>query len=197
MSVLFGHPSGHPGSHHAALAYFESGMLESFCVPWMPSAATLRLLGSVSPLRPMTQRLSRRHFPQLADAPKSQGRLGEIRRLLLRAGGFGEDRFLANDWLMRIMSKECRNPRVTAVHSFEDCSLRPFQTAKRLGKACIYSMPQAYFSVREQTLKTWVSQYPDWLPGPLSNTDPHPTAEQKRQEMELADLVIVPSTFLE
>lgn len=197
MTVLFGHPSGHPGSHHAALAYFEAGILESFCVPWMPSAAMIRLLGTIGPIQSMARRLSRRNFAPLADAPKNQGRLGEMRRLLLRAAGFGEDRFLANDWLMRTMRKECGNPRVTAVHSFEDCSLWPFQTAKSLGKACIYSMPQAYFPLREQIFKKWVTQYVDWLPGPATGADPHPTAEQKRLEMELADMVIVPSSFLE
>src|SRR5438270_13834396 len=110
MSILFGHPTGSPFSHNAALAHFESGRLESFCVPWMPSAQTLCLLDQVKPLRPMTQRLSRRHFPALAEAPKIQGRLGELWRLLIRSLGWGDERLSnqANDWLMRTMTRECR-----------------------------------------------------------------------------------------
>ena len=73
MSILLGHPTGSPFSHHAALAHFEAGRLELFCVPWMPSLTTLRVLERIKPLRLMTQRLSRRNFPPLAKAPKSSG----------------------------------------------------------------------------------------------------------------------------
>src|SRR5437870_5753527 len=37
MTILFGHPTGNPNSHHAALAHLEAGRLEAFCVPWMPT----------------------------------------------------------------------------------------------------------------------------------------------------------------
>src|SRR5450631_825344 len=94
MSILFGHPSGSPFSYNAALAHFESGRLEAFCVPWLPSGTTMRILSHVRPLRSITQRLSRRHFPELANAPTIQGRLGEMRRLLMRAFR-GEDERLS------------------------------------------------------------------------------------------------------
>src|SRR5580700_6520297 len=132
MSILFGHPTGNPNSHHAAFAHFEAGRLESFCVSWMPSAMSLRLLDRIKPFRSMTQRLSRRHFPPLTKAPKIQGRAGEFRRLLIRAAGWGGDRLSneANEWVMRTMTRECRRPGVTAVHAYEDCSLWQFVEAK-------------------------------------------------------------------
>jgi hypothetical protein len=110
LTVLFGHPTGSPFSHNAALAHFEAHQLESFCVPWMPSAATLRLLEYLGPLRPMARRLGRRRFPPLATAPKIQGRVGEIRRLITRAVGRGDESldYEANDWLMRTMCRECK-----------------------------------------------------------------------------------------
>ena len=152
MSFLFGHPSGSPFSYHAALAHFDSGRLEAFCVPWLPSDTTLRMLSHVGPLRSMAQRLSRRHFPDLANAPTIQGRLGEMRRLLMRASGRGDERlsYEANDWLMRTMSRECRRASVTAVHSYEDCSLWQFEEAKRLGKACVYD--HRHFSRQVETI---------------------------------------------
>jgi hypothetical protein len=117
----------------------------------MPSAMTLRLLDRIKPMRAMTQRLSRRHFPPLAKAPKIQGRARELRRLLIRASGWGDDRLSneANDWLMRTMTRECRRPGVTAVHAYEDCSLWQFAEAKHLGKACIYDMPIGYYPAWE------------------------------------------------
>jgi glycosyltransferase involved in cell wall biosynthesis len=196
MSILFGHPTGSPFSHNAALAHFEAGRLEHFCVPWMPAAKTLRMFDQIKPLRSMTQRLSRRHFPALAEAPKVQGRVGEFRRLLIRALGWGHDRLPseANDWLMRTMTRECRRSSVTAVHAYEDCSLWQFVEAKSLGKACIYDMPIGFYPAWERTQTMLAKKYADWLPagGPSQQV----RREQKSKEMELADLLLVPSKFV-
>jgi len=198
MSILFGHPGGNPNSHHAALAHFEAHRLEAFCVPWMPSPLTLKGLERVGPLRPMARRLGRRRFPGLASAPKVQGRPGEFRRMLQRVLGSRDESlsYEANDWLMRTMSRECGRPRVTAVHSYEDCSLEQFVQAKRLGKACIYDMPIGYYPAWEQTQAELARKYEDWLPagGLPSSRVVRPL--QKRQEMELADLVMAPSSFV-
>jgi glycosyltransferase involved in cell wall biosynthesis len=197
MSVLFGHPTGNPFSYNAALAHFEAARLEAFCIPWMPSPATFRLLELIRPLRAMVQRLDRRHFPRLAEAPKVQGLSGESRRLLVRALGWGDDDRLANeanDWLMRTMRRECRRFAVTAVHAYEDCSLWQFTEAKRLGKACIYDMPIGYYPAWESVRGELAEKYPDWMPAGASLSQQRKM--QKRQEMELADLVLAPSNFV-
>jgi glycosyltransferase involved in cell wall biosynthesis len=165
----------------------------------MPSATTLRVLDSIEPLRAMTQRLSRRHFSPLAKAPKIQGRAGELRRLLIRAAGLGDDRLSneANDWLMRTMSRECRRPRVTTVHAYEDCSLWQFVEARRLGKACIYDMPIGYYLAWKATEAELARQYIDWLPIGGLPSSRYVRPEQKREEMNLADLILVPCSFAE
>jgi Glycosyltransferase len=198
MTVLFGHPTGNPNAHHAALAHFEANRLEAFCVPWMPSRATLRLLEHVGSLKLMAQRLGRRHFPPLVNAPILQGRIGEMRRLFTRAMGGGDERisYEANDWLMRTMLRECRRPAVTAVHAYEDCSLWQFIEAKRLGKACIYDMPIGYYPAWEQTQVELARRYADWLPVGGLPSNRYVRLEQKRQEMDLADLVLIPSSFV-
>src|SRR5262245_4014161 len=123
MTVLFGHPTGNPNSHNAALAHLEAGLLECLCVPWMPSTATIRVASLVPPLRPLAERLARRHFEPLSQVPKVQGRVGEIYRLLMRALGLGA--YLpvdqANRWLMRTMAEKCQRSTVRAVHAYEDC----------------------------------------------------------------------------
>jgi len=199
MTILFGHPSGSPFSHNAALAHFEAGRLEAFCVPWMPSEAALRRFCSVAPLRPMAERLARRRFPALSAAPKVQGRVGEWRRLALRAAGRGDERlsYEANDWLMATMAREVRRPRVTAVHAYEDCSMEQFVEAKRLGKVCIYDMPIGYYPAWEQIQAELAHKFRDWLPATGLPSQRFARPEQKRQEMELADLVLVPSVFVE
>lgn len=199
MSILFGHPSGGPFSHHAALAHYETGRLEAFCVPWMPSEGALRLLTASSALRPMAQRLARRRFAPLADAPKIQGHAGEFLRLAMRAAGRSDESqsYAANDWLMRTMKREARRPGVTAVHAYEDCSLWQFEEARRVGKACLYDMPIGYYFAWEHAQADLAHRYADWLPEGGLPASHYVRPEQKRREMDLADLVLVPGSFVE
>jgi glycosyltransferase involved in cell wall biosynthesis len=199
MSVLFGHPTGNPNSHHAALAHLEAGRLEAFCVPWMPSSYLLVLLEFIDPSKAMVRRLRRRRFSDLTGAPLIQGRAGEIARLLTRALGRGDEglSYQANDWLMRTMKQECRRSAVNAVHSYEDCSLWQFAEAKRLGKACIYDMPIGYYPVWQQTEAELAHQYAEWLPAEGLPSSRHVRPQQKREEMSLADVVLAPTRFVE
>lgn len=199
MTVLFGHPTGNPNSHQAALAHFEAGWLEAFCVPWMPSPAALRRLERFPVLRAMARRLSRRDFAPLRDAPKIEGRSGEWRRLVLRALGLGDERlaYEANDWLMATMARVTERKRVTAVHAYEDCSLLQFQKASQLGKACIYDMPTVYYPAWQQMQSRLAQQFTDWLPDGGSPSHRYARPEQKKAEMALADLVLAPSSFVE
>lgn len=156
----------------------------------------LRVLEQVRPLRAAAGRLSRRHFSPLTDVPKVQGRLGELKRLAIRALGAADGNLPneANEWLMRTMARECRRHSVSAVHSYEDCSLQQFIEAKRLGKACIYDLPIGYYPSWERMQARLASQYADWMPDPTALQRVNP--EQKRREVELADLVLVPSNFV-
>lgn len=199
MTVLFGHPTGNPNSHHAALAHFEAGRLDAFCVPWMPSMTTLQAMERISRLQPAAMRLSRRHFGPLENAPKVQGPMREAYRLIGRSIGLSNERLAydANDWLMQTMRRECSRPSVTTVHCYEDCSLLQFAEAKRLGKATVYDMPIGYYPAWE-TLQTELAQkYCDWLPSEGLKSSRYVRPQQKRSEMGLADLVLVPSSFVE
>jgi alpha-maltose-1-phosphate synthase len=198
MAVLFGHPSSTVFSFHAALAHYQHKRLAALCVPWMPSRGTLQFLEMIPGSGEWTRRLSRRRFEPLADAPTIQGRAGEIRRLLVRALGLSSDALAveANQWIMRTMRRECGRAEVTAVHAYEDCSLLQFEEAKKYGKACIYDMPIGYWRAWEEISSDLVSRYADWSSGgwsPSSGTPVH----QKSREMELADLVLVPSSFVQ
>ena len=196
MTVLLGHPTGTPFSHHAALAHYQAGWLESFCVPWMPSGTAAALLNSLGSVSPMFARASRRHFASLAAAPMTQDRLGEWRRLVARALGGDGDRLAveANEWLMRVMTAKADNSRVSAVHAYEDCALWPFQRAHKLGKARIYDMPIGYYPAWEKISAQLAKKYSDWVSGAGSTQLVPP--EQKRKEMALADLVLAPSAFV-
>lgn len=164
----------------------------------MPSAAALKLLGSVPGLAGFTGRLSRRRFAPLASAPKHQGRLGEFRRLLMRALGQGGEKlaYQANDWLMRAMANDVRRCSATMVHAYEDCSLWQFQAAKRKGLACVYDLPIGYYPVWQEIEARLVRKYEAWRP-PEQPVSPFVRPEQKESELALADLVLAPGSFAE
>src|SRR5215472_14211616 len=192
MTVLVGHPTGSPFSYNAATAYLEAGLLECFCVSWMPSTRTLNMLSSIRPL----QRLGRRQFPPLSRVPKVQGRVREVCRLLIRELGLSPD-YQRNRWLMRTMARECHRSRVTAVHAYEDCSLWQFIEAKRLGKACVYDLPTCYYPAWEKTHAELIRKYPDWMPSESLPAAHDVRLEQKRKEIELADVTLVASRYVE
>jgi len=198
MSILCGHPTGNPNSFNAALAHFEHGRLAAFCVPWMPSARALRALAAVAPIRPVAQRLARRRFEPLAGAPLVQGRPGEWLRLARRALGMGGEAlsYEANEWLMRTMRAHCGRAGVTAVHAYEDCSLWQFEAARRLGKACIYDMPIGYHAAWGELRARLAREFAEWLPAGGMAASRYERPAQKVREMELADLVLVPSEFV-
>jgi glycosyltransferase involved in cell wall biosynthesis len=118
---------------------------------------------------------------------------------MLRALGRGSERlsYEANDWLMRKMKREAGRKCVTAVHSYEDCSLWPFEEARRVGKACIYDMPIGYYPAWQDTEASLARKYADWLPSGGLPSSRFVRPEQKKAEMALADLVLAPSAFTE
>jgi len=69
--------------------------------------------------------------------------------------------------------------------------------AKRLGKACIYDMPICYYEAWSKTQSELLQRYPDWLPHKWSPAVHDERLEQKRQEMAMADLALVPSRYVE
>jgi glycosyltransferase involved in cell wall biosynthesis len=103
----------------------------------------------------------------------------------------------SNQWLMRTMARECRRSSVRAVHAYEDCSLWQFMEARRLGKVCIYDMPICYYAAWQKTQSELLRKYADWLPHNWSLAAYDTRLEQKRQEMTLADLTLVPSGYAE
>jgi glycosyltransferase involved in cell wall biosynthesis len=102
-----------------------------------------------------------------------------------------------NRWLMRTMARECHRRAVTAVHAYEDCSLWQFVEARRLGKSCIYDLPMSYYAAWEKTQAELFREYPDWVPSGRRSAADDRRLEQKRQEIELADLTLVASRYVE
>jgi len=86
---------------------------------------------------------------------------------------------------------------VNAVYAYEDGALETFIEAKKLGLKCIYDLPIAYWETGKKLMDQEAERLPEWAAtlggGILDSTT---KLERKSRELELADLVVVPSPFV-
>jgi glycosyltransferase involved in cell wall biosynthesis len=84
---------------------------------------------------------------------------------------------------------------VKAVYAYDDGALESFREAKRRGLRCIYDHPTAYFRKVRQLQDEEAALSPEWACTLSSLGDSPEKLQRKDQELAMADLVVVPSTF--
>ncbi|MFL6590248.1 MAG: glycosyltransferase family 4 protein [Chthoniobacterales bacterium] len=85
---------------------------------------------------------------------------------------------------------------VRGVYAYEDCAVRTFEAAQELGVRCIYDLPIAYWETARKLLRKEAERYPDWEPTLVGTRDSNEKLARKTRELELADTVICPSSFV-
>lgn len=85
---------------------------------------------------------------------------------------------------------------VTGVYCYEDGALATFEAAQRLGLRRFYELPIAYWETGARLLAEEARRYPDWEPTLVGTRDSPAKLRRKTRELELADVVIVPSQFV-
>ncbi len=85
----------------------------------------------------------------------------------------------------------------SSVYAYEDGALRTFQTAKARGLPRYYELPIAYWSTAQRLLQEEAERLPDWAPTLVAPDDPPEKLARKTEELQLADLVICPSRFVQ
>jgi glycosyltransferase involved in cell wall biosynthesis len=101
--------------------------------------------------------------------------------------------------LDRTTARRLRGGKYSAarcVYAYEDCAEQTFLTAGELGLKRIYDLPIAYWQTAVALLRQEVERYPDWEPTLGATRDSQEKLARKSREVELADLVICPSTFV-
>ena len=184
-SVVVSHPFGNPNCFNAAVAFQEHGVLDSF---WTSLFAPLGFSCRYHPA--LRQELVRtRALPEairLATTLLPSGPWNGRNAVWTNRAWNSFDRFVAG----KLSDKH------TAVHAYEDGAAVTFARARTLGLRTIYELPVTYFeevrriheneSLRIPELATWMRALdePDWK------------REKKDAEIELADVIVVPSTFV-
>ena len=85
---------------------------------------------------------------------------------------------------------------IRAVYAYEDAALSTFQVAERLGLRRIYDLPIGYWRSAQQIFQEEGELQPEWACTLTGLNDNSAKLARKDQELQLADLVVVPSEFV-
>jgi starch synthase len=183
--VALSHPFGNPNSYNTALAFHERGLLSSF------HTCLFSPFGS-----------RRRYHPALDSAPIRTHPAGEWLRLLLTltpiAAWNGRNARLI-DYVGRGLDQAVSNvlsSKEDVVYAYEDWAELTLRRARELGAKTIYELPTAYFAHKEKLLAAETLRHPDLRPYFQALNEPDEKLRRKEREMQLADRIICPSTFV-
>ena len=191
--VLLSHPTGNAFVREAALALAKAGRLGEF-------HTTLAFFGSGWP-----GELRRRVYPEELMKFTRRHPWREAVRLL--ATRMGWDFFTRHEraWasvdavyrsLDRKVASSLDSKKISAVYCYEDGALESFRSAKQLGIRRIYDLPIAHWSAVQRLLAEEADRLPEWA-GTLGGLrDSEEKLRRKDEELELADVVICPSSFV-
>ncbi len=204
MKIVISHPTGNQNSREAAKAFEETGKLKSFITalhipsekaPWTWLPNTIRT------------ELRRRDFLDVTPNIASGASFRELTRLIcskLKVNlGFilnHESGFASVDKIYHAVDKYVakrieQNDTIEAVYAYEDGALKTFEVAKRKGIKCIYELPIGYWRENMRLNQEESLKEPAWSNTWNSMKDSELKLQRKDKELELADVIIVASSF--
>lgn len=206
MKILISHPTGNSNLRAVIDALFRHEMLHKFHTSMAvnKNAAWLEVLP-----QGLSNELKRRSFA-IPSGFIDTHPLMEIGRLASKKMKMPyltrhEKGIFSVDSMYQIFDKQVAKSLkslpfqvdLKAVYAYEDGALETFKRAKKLGLKCIYDLPIAYWETGRSLLQEEAVRYPEWVPtlggGIL---DSQKKLDRKTQEMELADVVVAPGSFV-
>jgi len=201
--VILSHPTGNTFSTAVADALYEEEFLTAFysCVVWKPDSFLARLLPKG--VRTQLERRARIDLP--SSLVHTRPFRDVVRNVLIRAGKkhwiTGENSPFSVDGVYRDLDAAIardlhKYPQARAVYAYEDGALRQFQKAHELGLRTIYDLPIGYWRANRKISIEEAELQPAWKGTLNALSDSDAKCALKDRELELADTVIVPSTFV-
>lgn len=205
LMLLLSHPTGTQNMRAAARAFLDAGWLQEFdtCFSWDPTVSWTRFLPIPKGFR---SQLERRSFGDIPRQLQHTHPWREIARLALRTLpvlAAYENAPLSVDSIYH--SLDCHVARricslsamgLRGIYTYEDCALQTFQAAKKHGLRCFLELPYAYWKAAYTILREESHLRPEWSTTILDLHHSGNKLSCKDQELQLADLVLVPSNFV-
>ncbi len=205
QKVLFSNPGCAPFAQHAARALHEAGLLAAYVTsfnyrPHDLLGGSLRLLLRSRYSDPQRQ-LARRSITEVPQDVVISHPMPELLRMLPIMAGIGPSACdlvweQAEKWFDRLVARNHLNG-ADAVYAYEHAALETFRAQKARGGLCIYEQPTTHYLTTADILDTEFELYPEAQTAHDRHLIKHRPRRDRRkdQELELADLVIVYSTF--
>ena len=196
------HPTGNQNVRHAlralagcdALARYHTGLA------WKSGSWVGRLLPAG--LRAEAERRSYPDLPwrMVARRPGRETARLLLPRLRLTAATAHERGWASVDAvyrdLDRAVARRLRRAPPAALYAYEDGALESFRAAADAGVRRIYELPIGHWRAFRRLMAEEREREPQWMEGFAGATDSDAKLERKDEELRLADLVVVPSSYV-
>jgi alpha-maltose-1-phosphate synthase len=184
-------------------AFQETGTLSEFwtTLAWKHGSILDRALP-----RSILAQLRRRTFaPKVFPYIRTYGRFEVGRLISQKLGGPSSLLHSATGYLgltrihrtldQRVARRIRTGPPLSAVYSYDHCSLESFGAAKSRGIHCIYDLPIGYWRAFREICHQEPLRWPEWAELDPFAGYPESVLEEKDKEIALADLIVVASRF--
>ena len=202
--IYFSHPTGNANSRAVLNGLYEHQLLSRFftTIAVYPNS----LLARAATLPGMGDLFRRQYDQKFCDKTNAQpfyemGRLFSSKvkwqRMIRHENGiFSIDRIMQRlDQKVATQILQSKDSSVLGVYAYEDGALHSFLAAQKRGLKKIYDLPIGYWRSARTYLLHEKERWPEWamtMPGFL---DSEQKLNQKDQELKLADLIFVASSF--
>jgi glycosyltransferase involved in cell wall biosynthesis len=187
--ILLSHSTGNEFVRQALVAFEEAGMLREFwtTLSWNPDGIVHRLLPAS-----IRQLFERRAYPASIRSRTHTVPLREIGRLL---GGVCsiDDVGLALDRKVAARLRSIANCKL--VYAYEDTALRTFEAASERGISRVYDLPIGYWRAAQRIFAEEKEREPEWAVTLTGIRDTPEKLARKDEELELAQRIVVASSF--
>ncbi len=206
MKALLVHPFGPPFARHALLALCAASdrcdVATTFA--YLPGGRLARMIQSFpTPLRrKLSLELGRRSWLDGFQGSVYSRPLRELCRVSIMRSGlcrmFGLRQQSLADWVAKDVDEHIAalitEHGYSLVYGYEDGAAATFRSAKERGAARLYDLPIMHFAESCRIQREEADRFPELRSALAAAEEPEWKLERKRQELELADRVIVASS---
>jgi glycosyltransferase involved in cell wall biosynthesis len=204
MKILVSHPTLNANSKNLVIGLLKNKLLFKLytCVALFPGQLLYRLGSS-----PKLKDLKRRSLDPTWQPYTRSKSFFEFGRLITskfnldflithEKGFFCIDKVYQkhDKWVANNLAK-AKKQGLTGVYAYEDGALATFTAAKQLGLYCIYDLPIGYWKSARLLMQKEFEINPDWSNTLTGFSDSSEKLNKKDQELALADVVFVASSF--
>jgi len=189
MKILISHPSSNLNNRNTVLALEKNKMLFKFItsVNFNTNNFYLKLLP-----KKIIEYLDKRNFSTITKNIITRNLIIEIFNLIKKnilKLSHVEDYYRIDKFTSNYLNKN--NKKIDAVYCYEDAALETFRVEKKYKIKTIYELPISYWKEHYKILKKENKRF-----GISQNLNIKQSLIKKNQELNLADIIIVPSNFV-